>query len=149
MALQFNVDAVAAKGLEQSLRAVVILPRSLKRCRSRKERDQSRRKFFQFAVAHQTASLFAPQMCLSQEGAKVCVTDPIFHQHGQESAILHRQVRADDRMYSLLSAGDRKPLCAVNTIAIEQRNGGQSELSCTLDELLRERTGAEKTEGAA
>jgi hypothetical protein len=88
-------------------------------------------------------------MCLSQEGTKVCVTDPIFHQHGQESAILHRQVRAADRTYSLLSAGDRKPLRAVNTVAIEQRDRGQSELSRARGELLRERSAAEKTEGAA
>ena len=77
-------------------------------------------------------------MRLSQEGAKVFVTGPIFHQHGQESAILHRQVRADDRTYALLSAGDRKPLRAVNTVAIEQGNGGQSELSRSRGELLGE-----------
>ena len=88
-------------------------------------------------------------MRLSQEGAKVFVTGPIFHQHGQESAIFHRQVRADDRMYALLSAGDRKSLRTVNTVAIEQGNGGQSELGCPRGELLGERSAAEKTEGAA
>ena len=88
-------------------------------------------------------------MGLSQEGAKVFVTGPIFHQHGQESAILHRQVRADDRTYALLSAGDRKPLGPVNTVAIEQGNGGQSELGYPRGELLGGRSAAEKTEGAA
>jgi hypothetical protein len=88
-------------------------------------------------------------MRLSQEGAKVCVTGPIFHQQGEESPILHRQIRADDRPDALLPAGGRKPLRAVNTIAIEQGNGGQSELSRSRAELLRERSAAEKTEGAA
>jgi len=49
----------------------------------------------------------------------------------------------------LLSTGGRKPLRAVNTIAIEQGDGGQSELSRSRPELLWERSAAEKTEGAA
>ena len=77
-------------------------------------------------------------MALGEERAKVFVTGPIFHHHGQESAILHCQVRADDRTYALLSAGDRKPLRAVNTVTIEQGNGGQSELSCPRGELFGE-----------
>jgi hypothetical protein len=52
-------------------------------------------------------------------------------------------------MYPLLSAGDRKPLRAVNTVAIEQSNGGQSELSRPRGEVFGERSAAEKTEGAA
>ena len=141
MALQLNINAVAAKDLEQPLHTVVITlgstgrwpvvrcgsrrtsrgmrrchhlaprvalrancvrratgrdrpaayaPRSLKRCRSRKERDQSIGKFFQLHVGQKTRAFFAPQMRLSQEGAKICIADSIFHQHGQESAIRHR-----------------------------------------------------------
>ena len=101
------------------------------------------------STAQRQCSFLASQMCLSEEGAEIFVAGPIFHQHGQESAILHRQVRADDRTYALLSAGGRKPLRAVNTIAIEQRDSGQSKLRRARGELLRERSAAEKTEGAA
>ncbi len=107
-------------------RPAACAPRSLVRYSRRKERDQPFRKFIELSIGKKTASLFAPQMALSQERAKVCVTGPIFHQHGQESAILHRQVRADDRSYPLLSAGDRKPLRAINTVAIEQATAGNS-----------------------
>ncbi len=88
-------------------------------------------------------------MRLGQERAEIFVTGPIFHQHGQKSAILHRQVGTDDRTYALLSAGDRKSLRTVNTVAIEQGNGRQSELGRPRGELLGERSAAEKTEGAA
>lgn len=107
------------------------------------------RKFRQFTPTKSTASFLASEMALRKERTEVFVADPIFHQQGQESAIFHRQVRADDGAHAMLAAGGRKALRPVNTIAIEQSDCGQSELSRARGELLRERSTAKKTEGAA
>src|SRR4051794_24591040 len=61
MALQLNIDALAAKGLEEQLSAVrECATRSRVSVRPRNERDQALREFRQFIVAKKVASFLAP-----------------------------------------------------------------------------------------
>ena len=51
-------------------------------------------------------------------------------------------------LYPVFAAGDGKTLRAIDAVAIEQSDRGQSQLGCTLGQLLGERGAAEKAESA-
>ena len=57
-------------------------------------------------------------MRLGEQFTQIVVTGAVFDQHGQDSAVFHRQFRADDWPHIVLARGDGKTLCAVNAVAI-------------------------------
>jgi hypothetical protein len=92
------------------------------------QRDESAREFRQFIPADETTSFLTPQMRLRQQLAQIFVSRAILDEHRQDRSILHVQFTAHNGPDILLPGGDRKPLRAIDPVAIEQRHGRHLEL---------------------
>ncbi len=128
--LNFDEDIVAAPDVDQLLCAL------LAACATQ-QRHESGGKFCQFIPVNCAAPFLAPQMSLGEQLAQILITILRLHQHGQDTAVSHRQFAADNWSHVLLSRRDGKSLRAVNAIAIQQCYRRQLEFCGNLGDVLR------------
>ena len=120
-----RVNAVGSRQAAANYRLAACGPRS-------KERHQSVGEFRQLIPLHRAFAFFTTQMRLGQQFAQICIASAIFYQHRQNAAVFHGQFGADDWPDAVLTRGDRKSLCAVDTVAIEQCDRRHFQFRCDL-----------------
>src|SRR4051812_39042414 len=87
-------------------------------------------------------------MSLREELAEVLVASAISNEDRQHGAVFHCEFCADDWAEILFFSGGEETWRAVNSITIAKCQCGHLQFSSNFGQLLRQRTAAQKAEGA-
>src|SRR4051794_30653138 len=120
----------------------------MRNARATQKRNQPVRILIELAPHYPALSFLTTEMGLGQQLAQIPVTGSVLDENGQNPAVFHRQLAADDWPNIMLTSSNGKSLNPINAVAIEKGHCRHVQLAGNFGKLLGERTAAQKAKGA-